>query len=65
MVGLRISPLRGLITFWDSSGYNLIIPSRLKKITTIVQHNQSQRDDTFLKNKVYNTKTNPKGVKLL
>lgn len=36
MVGLRISPLRGLMTFLVSSGYNLGIPSGLKKMTLTV-----------------------------
>lgn len=40
MVGLRISPLRGLITFCASSVYSLFIPSGLKKLTqTVNQEN--------------------------
>ena len=33
MVGLKMPPLRGLITFWFASGYNLVIPSGLRKMT--------------------------------
>lgn len=38
MDGLRISPLRGLLALWISSGYNLFIPSGLKKMTLKVNH---------------------------
>ncbi|KXK40325.1 MAG: hypothetical protein UZ09_BCD002000420 [Bacteroidetes bacterium OLB9] len=33
MDGLSISPLRGLLALWISSGYSLFIPSGLKKMT--------------------------------
>lgn len=33
MVGLKISPLRGLPDLWFALSYNLIIPSGLKKMT--------------------------------
>lgn len=40
MVGLRISPLRGLRDLWFALSYNLIIPSGLKKMTpTVNQEN--------------------------
>jgi len=40
MVGLIISPLWGLMAFGLSSGYNLCIPSGLKKMTqTVNQEN--------------------------
>ena len=32
MVGLRISPFQGLMTFWFASGYNLFISLGLKKM---------------------------------
>jgi hypothetical protein len=65
MVGLSISPLQGLMTFWFTSGNILFIPSGLKKMTRIMKCNQSQRNDIFAEYKVYSTKTNPEGMKLL
>jgi hypothetical protein len=38
MVGLRLSPLRGLFTIRLVSSYNLFIPSGLKKMTQITNH---------------------------
>lgn len=42
MVRLRISPLRGLMTFWGSYGYNLFIPSGLKKMTLKINHENTE-----------------------
>ncbi len=46
MVGLRISPFRGLMTFWFASGYNLFIRSGLKKMPLKV--NQENMLVTYL-----------------
>ncbi len=36
--GLIISPLRGLMTFWFTTGYHVVIPSGLKKMAVKINH---------------------------
>ncbi|MCZ2277655.1 MAG: hypothetical protein LC117_06985 [Bacteroidia bacterium] len=42
MDGLSISPLRGLLALWISSGYSLFIPSGLKKMTLETNHENTK-----------------------